>query len=110
MLRKVYLPNDNIESLQFIEIGCSTNLAGAVTLASNEVIVEADVDIDTKASGYLLVAGLTFRTSLDREFGPYGWVPGNMYTSRGRRLNGFRIGVGNIIHTIGFVLQCDTGP
>ena len=79
-----------------------------MTLASNEIITEADVYVDSHETILIrAVVGLTFRTNLDHEYGPYGWTDGNKYTRRGSRLNGMIIYGGNSIDSITFVWECN---
>ena len=91
-------------------IGFDSDRADHVVLAPNEVITEADVYVDTDdAVSFYLVVGLTFRTNLGHEYGPYGWTTGAMYTSRGSRLNGMIVYGGEMIDNITFLWECNRG-
>ena len=86
-----------------IGIGCSDILVDEIALAPNEVVIEADAYVNGR------VIGLALRTSNGHEYGPYGWTDGDMFTSRGSRLNGFAIAAGPFIQSISFIWDCDLG-
>ena len=94
--------------LIYLGIGCNSNQFHDVTLASNEVFTEADIYVDSDF-GFQVVVGLTFRTSQRNEYGPYGWTTGDMYTSRGSRLNGMTVYAGTLVDSITFVWECNQG-
>ena len=91
-----------------IAIGCNSQQTDEMMLAPNEDIIEADVYVDADAAApFRIVVGLTLRTSLGHEYGPYGWTTGDMYTSRGSRLNGMIVFAGGMIDSITFVWECN---
>ena len=80
-------------------------------LIVDEVVTEVDVYFETDNDyGFHIAAGMTIKTSLGNVYGPYGSTTGELHTSRGSRLNGFKIGyTGDFIRSIGFIWNYDTG-
>ena len=100
------------ETSSMIEVGCYDKQSPyrAVSLMAGEVITVVDIYTGTtNANGVVLVEGLTFRTNLPFQYGPFGLTSGTKTTSYGERLNGIVGRAGNALNQISLIWEASDG-